>query len=374
MSRCADSMWTREPSSSATVASNSSPWPGRIATVDLSLCSPGHHVGLVTGAEHCGVGRVARGGLHDAGDGPEVPAQRRQVMRVELFAEYLRHHVEEQAHRVGNCTGHSYRPMPRERLSQLGHCVVFVGQRAVPCRALRDEPHPDDALLGCLRQGRPGGRSASGSEKPPTSLTASVTPSNSSGWLSTIAVRAHAPAGFLVGEEREHDGRCGRRPVRSRSRTHGQDHRVHVLHVDRAAAPHAAVGHLGRERVVRPVLRLRRHDVEVSVQRATRRSSLGRCPSMRATTVVRPGADSYERGSSPTSASRAATYSAAARSPGPLAVAVVGRVDPDEVSAEVDDLGSGCVMRPSCRAGIASAPGSGRGPARLLALPAALGD
>ena len=54
-------------------------------------------------------------------------------------------------------------------------------------------------------------------------------------------------------------------PVRARWRTAREDHRVHVLHVDRAAAPDAAVALLRRERVDRPVGGVRRHDVEVAV-------------------------------------------------------------------------------------------------------------
>ena len=44
----------------------------------------------------------------------------------------------------------------------------------------------------------------------------------------------------------------------------------------------------------------------------------GSVPSIRAMTLVRRGPVSYSSGSSPTSASFAATYSAASRSPGPL--------------------------------------------------------
>ena len=74
---------------------------------------------------------------------------------------------------------------------------------------------------------------------------------------------------------------------------------------------------LAGERVDGPVRGRGGHDVEVAVHAAAP-GRLGSSPSSRTTTLARPGADSNSSGSSPTSVSCPATYSAAARSPGPV--------------------------------------------------------
>ncbi|GES33176.1 hypothetical protein San01_56640 [Streptomyces angustmyceticus] len=77
--------------------------------------------------------------------------------------------------------------------------------------------------------------------------------------------RAVGAARLLVREERQHDVArrlaAGAQPVAD----DGQRHRVHVLHVDRAPSPEAAVGDLAGERVVGPVVGVGRHDVGVPV-------------------------------------------------------------------------------------------------------------
>ncbi len=63
----------------------------------------------------------------------------------------------------------------------------------------------------------------------------------------------------------------------SRSPDDRQHHRVHVLHVDRAAAPDAAVAISPENGCARPVGRVGRHDVEVAVDQQ-RRPATGRRP------------------------------------------------------------------------------------------------
>ena len=76
---------------------------------------------------------------------------------------------------------------------------------------------------------------------------------------------AFASAGLLVGEHR-HDQVAGRFATGARQLPDvGDDHRVHVLHVDRSAAPDAAVLDLGAERIDLPVAGGGRNDIEVTV-------------------------------------------------------------------------------------------------------------
>ena len=124
------------------------------------------------------------------------------------------------------------------------------------------------------------------------------------------------PPGLLVGGEREHDVAGGLAALAQPLADDGQHHRVHVLHVDRAAAPDAAVGDLAGERVVPPVGGVGGHDVEVAVDE---QGGPGRGPGPRS---GRPRWCAWDatRGPSargPTSASSPATCSAASRSPGP---------------------------------------------------------
>ena len=71
--------------------------------------------------------------------------------------------------------------------------------------------------------------------------------------------------GLLVGGERDHDVAGGLALLAQALTDDGQHHRVHVLHVDRAAAPDAAVGLLAGERVVAPVRGVGRDHVQVAV-------------------------------------------------------------------------------------------------------------
>ena len=112
--------------------------------------------------------------------------------------------------------------------------------------------------------------------KPPTSPTASVQPSSRSGRSLHDLLGALVAAGLLVGGEAQHHRplRLGARP---RPGPHDREqHRVEVLHVDRAAAPEVAVLDLAGERVDRPVVRRGGYDVEVAVEQQRSRSSTRR--------------------------------------------------------------------------------------------------
>ena len=161
-------------------------------------------------------------------------------------------------------TGNWWRPEPGDGLAELGDGVVVVDHRTVTGAPGRGQLHPGDALLGRLDEVEPqvvgdGQREAAHLAD---RLGAAVE------HLRVVVdqpVGTEASARLLVGEEGEHQV-AGRAP----SRPHpvaddGEDHRVHVLHVDRAAAPDAAVGDLAGERVDLPLLGHGRHDVEVAV-------------------------------------------------------------------------------------------------------------
>ena len=137
----------------------------------------------------------------------------------------------------------------RATASASGDRVVWLTIEPCPGRPWRSgasRPCPSRPS----RSGRAGGR-ATVRLKPPTSPIASVqSPIRSAVLTSQGRARCRRPPRRRGSRA---PGALGH--GRPRSRAHdGEDHRVHVLHVDRAASPHAAVADLARERVDRPVL------------------------------------------------------------------------------------------------------------------------
>jgi hypothetical protein len=151
------------------------------------------------------------------------------------------------------------------------------------------------------------------------------------------------PAGLLVGDEREdkiprrHDPRAFEVPGDR------DQHAAHVLHVDRAAAPHIAVGDRTGERVHAPVRRLGGHHVEVPVQQqgpAVRIAALE--PGEQIAPARRSGLDVFGR---VTDLFQLFTHPAGAfgLALGGCGFAGVGRVKADERADEVNHLGFGVV-------------------------------
>jgi hypothetical protein len=197
----------------------------------------------------------------------------------------------------------------RERLRQVGDRVVALPHGPVPGRAARPQPHPADALLAGLDQVQPlspdlDGEATHLADRLGAALEQVRT-------VLDEPVGALASAGLLVGREHERDGALRHDAGPLTGTHHRQQHGVEVLHVDRAAAPQVAVLDLAGERVDRPVGGLRRDDVEVAVHEETVAAGGLVAP-------ARHDAASTISDSMPTSASRAATCSAALRSPGPL--------------------------------------------------------
>ena len=240
------------------------------------------HVRLVAGLEHRRVRGVAQRRADHPGQPAEPADQRLDLVpvgrvQVDVHAELLGQRLQELADRLGHHDRELVPADPGDRLGQPGHRVVLVPHRAVAGAAARDQAQPGHALLGGLDRVDPDVVGRSVTLNPPTSLIASVQPSNSSGWLSTRNRAPLTPPASSSATNATTTSRGGRSPRARPLPDHRQQHRVHVLHVDRAAAPDEAVPLLAGERVHRPLARVGGDDVEVAVQQQ-RRPRTGRCP------------------------------------------------------------------------------------------------
>ncbi len=215
--------------------------------------------------------------------------------------------------------------------------------RSVARCAVHGQPHPGDPLLRRLDQVEP--QVVPDGEAEPADFADCLCHA-----VEQLRVVVHGPvrtelaAGLLVGQEREYDG-----PAREPSRAypvadHRQDHRVHVLHIDRAPAPYTAIGDLAGERIMRPVGGVGRDHIQVSVDQ--QRVGPGRIRSVDPCHHRSPtGLGLEDRGVQPDLVQllrhvfRGAPFARAAT------VAEVAGVDPDQVTAEIDDLGIGSSVR-----------------------------
>jgi hypothetical protein len=238
---------------------------------------------------------------------------------------------------------------PRHGLGQLGDRVVGLEHRAVPGGAACGQPEPGDALLGRLDQVE---ALAAEGDAEPADLADRLGDA-----LEEAGVVVHQVAGtvrttrLLVGQEGQ-DHIAGRTAALTQALAdHGEDHRVHVLHVYGAAAPDAVLVGAGaagagaggacgadvaREGVNLPVRRIRRDDVEVAVQQQRRPALVltgdagdHAGPAGRGFQDGRLEADvGQENGDVLGRLAFAGTG----------VVAPVGRIDPDQVAAQAGDL------------------------------------
>ena len=123
----------------------------------------------------------------------------------------------------------------------------------------------------------------------PPSLSTNPAPLNASGWCSTTHPAPNAAARLLVGRGHEDDVAVERHlgAVQREKRLELDD--AERLGVERRRAPQMSPSlHRRRERILAPVLRVRRHDVHVA-----RSSTSAGCdpPLSRAQMLPRPGAD-----------------------------------------------------------------------------------
>ena len=154
-------------------------------------------------------------------------------------------------------------PDPGHGLGQFGDRVVGLQHRPVPGRPARGEPDPGHALLRGLDQveAAPADRGAE-----PADLADRLGDA-----VEQFRVVVHQPAGapgparLLVGDERQHHVARRAAALPQALPDHREHHRVHVLHVHRAAAPDAPVLGIAGERVHPPVARIRGDHVQMAV-------------------------------------------------------------------------------------------------------------
>ena len=163
----------------------------------------------------------------------------------------------------------------------------------------------------------------------------------------------HSPC-FFVGEEAEHQIACrlGARPCEMPNI--GQDHCVHVLHVDRAAPPDAAITHLRGEGIHLPVDRARRHHIQVSVDGQPGTASVRTLNTDK--NIGAPGCALDIPRVEPDLGELRHHVLGAGALPRAGTIAVVTRVDPDQITADADNFGLGSQdvrhgLKPSWRFG-----------------------
>jgi hypothetical protein len=232
----------------------------------------------------------------------------------------------------------------RDRAGQPGDGVVVVDHRAVAGPAARRQAHPGHALLRGLDQ--VDAATAHGGGEPADLAHGLGAVGEQVGVLLDEDPGAVVPARLLVGGEAQHQlaTGCG---LRCRAGAHdAQQHRVEVLHVDRAAPPDVTVLDLAAERVDLPVGRLGRYDVEVAVDQQ-RGATVAAAPARHHVGPARAALD--DPALDPDLVEQRGDVLGGLALPRPVVRAVVGRVDGDQVLAELDDL-TGGVVRAVCRA------------------------
>ena len=242
--------------------------------------------------------------------------------------------VEELPGRVGQLGGPLVLADPRDGRGQRGDRVVAVDHASVAGGAGRGQPHPGEALLGRLHGVDP--LVADGDAEPADLADRLGHALEQVRMLLDEEFGTPVAARLLVGGEGEHDVAVRLAPLAHPLPDDREDHRVHVLHVDRAAPPHAAVGDLARERVTAPVERVGRHDVQVTVN-----EQCGAAPVVpfHAGDEAGPLRVRLEDGGlQPDLAQQARHVLGGPPFARAGVVPRVGRVDPDQVSADVDDL------------------------------------
>ncbi len=223
-------------------------------------------------------------------------------------------------------------------LGERGHRVVGVPHRSVPGVAARGQPHPGHPLLRGLDEVEPAVPHRRGEAADLADGVRAV--------LEPLAVRLHqrsgalVPPGLLVGGEAEHQRPVGHDAGPGTGTHRGEQHRVEVLHVDGTATPELTLVDLPAERVQLPVGGVGGDDVEVAVHED--RVAPVPAPARQHVGAPRLGlpqlaldADLVEQ--------RRHVLGGLALARARL-VAEVGRVDADQVTADLRDLGCGVVV------------------------------
>ncbi len=289
---------------------------------------------LVAAVEHGGVGRRPQGGADEPGRRPECLDQRVRVLRVEPDAGQLLHPGEECPNGRCDLQRPGVRPDPGHGLAEPGDRVVVVDLRPVPGATVRHEPEPADPLLRGLEQVCP---PAADHRREAADLADRLADAlDQVGPLVDDPGGAVVPTCLLVREER-HDQVARRALAGAHQVADGrEDHGVHVLHVDGAAAPDAVVDHIAGERVDLPVVGAGGDDVQVPVHEQGGAGGIGARDPREDVRPLRPGLDQLGLETDLAQQARDQLGGLALARPG--VVPVVRGVDGDEVPADVDDL------------------------------------
>jgi hypothetical protein len=232
---------------------------------------------------------------------------------------------------------------PGDRGGEPGDGVVRVHQRAVAGGAAGDQAQPEDALLRGLEQVEPA--VVDGHAEAADLAHRVAHPVEGLAVVLHQVAGAVQAAGLLVGGEGEHDVARGSLAAGGHLLDDGQDHGVGALHVDRAPAPQVPVADLRGERVDRPVGADGGHDVEVPVQEQARTAGVG--PGPAGDDAGPPGPALGDRGVEPASREDRGHVLGGRPLPRSAAVPRVGRVEPQQVDAQVDDPVLGRDDRPA---------------------------
>lgn len=227
---------------------------------------------------------------------------------------------------------------PGDGLREADDRVLVVGDRAVTGAAVRGQAQPEDALLGGLEE--------IGTTLPTARAQGDAVSADLAdrlghavedlGVMRYDPVRALDATGLLVGEEA--DDEIARR-CRSGAREFAdgrEDHRVHPLHVDRSAAPDHPVAQLAGEGIDAPVTGVRGDHVEVPVDAQRGAGPVG--PGNAGEDIGATGLGLHDDRLQADLAQLRHHVVGRVRLTRPAAVAVVARVDPDQLLADPGDL------------------------------------
>ncbi len=267
------------------------PAPGQHPAVHHRLGGRRDDVGLVARLEHGRVGGVAQRGADDAGDAarawrwhPPGPGSPGRSCSPVSSATAARNCATVSVITSGKRCRPSRATASAIAVTALSSCTIDP----CPARPRAEQPHPRHPLLGGLDQVEPALSpvAARHRQREPADLADRLgDPGEQVGPVLDEPVRAVLAAVLLVGDEGEHQ--VPRRDDAGPFEVAGdRDHHPdHVLHVDRAAAPHVAVRRPHRRtgaRSSRPVRRAPRRGGRGSAARPgpgrTRAAGRTRCP------------------------------------------------------------------------------------------------
>jgi hypothetical protein len=238
--------------------------PRQHATVHNGLGDGGDHVGLVPGREHRGVGGVAERSAHNPSKRPKLGNAAGQVVVIELNPREPRDGVQKGPNRLSDHERKLVSPQPSNRGREFRDGVVVVQHRPVPRPPPRAEPHPSDPLLSDLD--RVSTHPLTQSDREPANLTHGFgDPVKELPPVLDKPLSPVSPTSLLISKEGEDEVAGRNDPVPLEAPSNGQGHADHVLHVDGPTPPDVPVLDRTRKRMNRPLGRVSRHHVQVTM-------------------------------------------------------------------------------------------------------------